>query len=85
MLQLRLSKISPHGAAYVAYLIHRATVKTLFLRMRSEVVDTSNISRRHDAVKKNYSNDRKLAYAKAEVEKDYAWRIVTEADLDLFL
>ena len=34
-------------------------------------VDTSNVSRRHDAARLNLETDRKLAYAKAQVERLY--------------
>ena len=34
-------------------------------------LDTSNVSRRHDAARLKLQTDRKLAYAKAQVEKLY--------------
>lgn len=38
-------------------------------------LDTSNISRRHDAARPRLTTDRKLAYAKDQVEKLYLTKI----------
>ena len=47
---------------------HRAGVAELSLIAG---LDTSNISRRCDAARRKLQTDRKLAYAKAQVEKHY--------------